>query len=69
MTDMDVVMRDALDMADFIAAIDDVPRPAFFDMSDARACALLMRDESGKQVYAREYRPVSNPLVHAYVVY
>jgi hypothetical protein len=51
---------------DLIVYIGEVPCPAWYGMSDARAYACLMHEDSGIQLYAREYTLAGTTV---YVVY
>lgn len=46
----------ALEMADLVVTIDNVRVPAFYGMSDARICAVILHEQTRQQVYAREYQ-------------
>ena len=50
-------LEEAKQMADLTVTIaDGTVVPAFYIMSDARDCAMLLRETTGKQFYAREYQ-------------
>jgi len=61
------VLENAKDMADLtVTILDGTVVPAFHTMSDARDCAMLMRETTGKQYYAREYQcDMLNGVVYA----
>ena len=63
-------LQDAMmELVDFVVTTDEGIRlPAFYTMSDARTFALMLRGDTGKAYYAREYQyDILNKVV--YVVY
>lgn len=43
----------AKEVADFVAHIGGYEYPGFYGMSDARECAMLLREATGRMFYAR----------------